>query len=478
MRPVTAEAFSFRMGVLAIAAVLYAWSLSRGSFDLFGAENFGLVFNSMLDHMLRGGWDVDPDVIGSEAFFHDGRTYAYFGPFPAILRLPLVALPHGLLPDWRSLHVERLSCWMAVMIGIAAQANAIVGTLAMSTSPVKRKLALPLVAACALSGPPMLLSWKGALVYHESILWAWAFAMSFVALALPVVHRPGPSSWRRLCALSLCAGLCLLTRSTTGAGLYLAIGMLLLFGVIRSGRYASSALLPRWFWAPAGILVIFIALTGFVNQGRWGSALVFADLNMQTSLIEKFPDRLSRLQRYDLFDWHRLHTGILYYVLPVWTDQLESLLPLKARLLDMYDAIEQPASSLLLTDPVWCLLSVQGLIAIIRRRAFAGDLLLAGGLSLAPVLMLVAWYLAFRYRAEFAPLLLALSCIGLRDRGPGRFPKLSIRSELLISALCIVQIGGALAVGWFYALQPFGSTPDYAALSFRCAVQPLSCIEQ
>lgn len=469
------ETFWLRTIVLASAALFYAWVLSRGSFNLFADERFGLVFNSMLSHMLRGGWDVDPDMIGYEAFFRDGRTYAYFGPFPAILRLPLLLLPHGLVPDWRALHVERLSCWVAIMIGIAAQASAMVTTLARAAVQVRRLLTLPLVLACAFSGAPMLLSWKGALIYHEAILWAWALAMLFVALALPAVS--GPPNARRLCALALCAGLCLMTRSTTGAGLYLALGLLLLFRAVQTDGVTRSWRLPGWwFWAPATGLVVFIILTGVVNQGRWGNPLVFADLRAQTVMIDTFPGRMERLQRYGLFDWHRLGVGMLYYFFPVWSDQFEHLMPLKPRLPDLYDALELPASSLLLTDPAWCLLGVLGLVGAVRRRISASEAILAAGLSLAPVLMLSAWYLAFRYRAEFAPLLLVLSCAGLRQYGTGPDPGALRRKALLLAALCVVQLGSAATAGWSYALASFGPTSGYAALSLRCAGNPGPCI--
>ena len=445
---------ALQRATLALAAVLYAWVLSRGSFDLLGAEPFGLTFNSMLAHMLDGAWDVDPAAIGFEAFVRNGLTYAYFGPFPAILRLPLV-----ILPNWQTLHVERLSCWLAIILGIAAQMSAISATLAKTD---RRHLGPPLLLACALSGAPMLLSWRGALIYHEALLWAWALAMVFVALALPLVRMRPQVDPRRLSALALCAGLCLLTRSTTGAGLYLALGLIMLC----SRR-------PRSVWAPSAILAGFIALTGWINDGRWGNPFVFADLRLQTSIIHLFPDRLARLDRYALFDWHRLATGFLYYVLPVWTDGLERLIPLTPRLSDLYDAIERPASSLLLTDPVWCLLAGLGVVTIIRRRARTAEAFLAAGLALAPVSILIAWTMVFRYRVEFAPLLLALSCIALG--APRRRFRSNKALQWTVSLLCIVQIGTAETAGLSYARQPFGPSPGYTALSLSCTLSPASC---
>jgi hypothetical protein len=54
----------------------------------------GLVFNSMMQHMLHGRFDVDPAAIlaGGEVYIRDGRTYSYFGVFCALLRLPLILI--------------------------------------------------------------------------------------------------------------------------------------------------------------------------------------------------------------------------------------------------------------------------------------------------------------------------------------------------------------------------------------------------
>ena len=55
-------------------------------------------------------------AIDFEGFSHDGKTYAYFGVFSALLRL--VALP---FTDIGHLHFARLSCLTAVVIFVALQ---------------------------------------------------------------------------------------------------------------------------------------------------------------------------------------------------------------------------------------------------------------------------------------------------------------------------------------------------------------------
>ncbi|MBV8359858.1 MAG: hypothetical protein JO189_18265 [Deltaproteobacteria bacterium] len=84
----------------ALLAVYYLFLLSNGTFQLFAPEVLDKTFNSMLVHLLRADFSVDRDAIGFEAFTRDGKTYAYFGIFPAVLRL--FAMP-SLISNERSL---------------------------------------------------------------------------------------------------------------------------------------------------------------------------------------------------------------------------------------------------------------------------------------------------------------------------------------------------------------------------------------
>jgi hypothetical protein len=456
--------------VLAAATGLfYAVLLTRGRFNPFGSELYGLVFNSMLSHMLHGRWDVDPAAVAREAFVRNGLTYAYFGPFPAVLRLPLL-----LLPGWQGLHVERVSCWLAMLLGIAAQSSAILAALARVRASVRQAIAPILLVACAFSGPPMLLVWKGAAVYTEAILWAWALSVCFVALALRAGLRGMPLTTSVLAAMATCAGLCLLTRSTTGGGLTIALGLFMLRNILAGPRQGLfRRLAHREFWVPSLILLGFMMVAGAVNQGRWGTPFSFADLHGQIYLIAQYPDRMPRLDQYGLFNLQRFWIGCLYYFAPVWTASAENSFHLGPVIARLFDALELPASSFLLTDPLWCVLSVGGIFAILRGRAFAGSYALVPGLCVAPCLMLVAWYMSFRYRAEFAPALLFLSCVGLAAWAPRLDDAMADRASQLVRWLCVLQIVGACATGFAYLMAPFGPSPGYSGISLFAAPSPL-----
>ena len=73
-------------GLLGVIAVYYLFLLSNGTFELFAPEMFDRVFDNMLVHLLHGEFTVDWSVIDYEAFTRNGKTYSYFGIFPALLR--------------------------------------------------------------------------------------------------------------------------------------------------------------------------------------------------------------------------------------------------------------------------------------------------------------------------------------------------------------------------------------------------------
>ena len=448
--------------LMTVAALVYAFLLTKTTFDPIAADHLGLTFNSMLDHLLRKRWDVDPAAVGNEAFVLDGRSYAYFGPLPAVLRLPLVLVPH-----WQTLYVERLSCWMAILLGIGAQFSAVTAMMSKATVVIREKIEPILKLACVGGGVPMILSFKGALIYHEAILWAWAFAMLFIAAALKGLDRGSILPVSAFYLRSTYAGLCLLTRSITGAGLFVVIGLFLLRDMLRLRvwRMPLAGLVWKRLIGPSMTLAVFLLTTAIVNEGRWRNPFCFADLRKQLFQVAIFPDRLIRLHQYGLFSLHRFWIGFLYYVFPIWTARLEAALPLSKQISDLFDAAEQPAESIFLTDPLWCLLALCGLVMILRRRALVGVIPLVIGLSLVPALMMTAWDLAFRYRFEFAPLLFALSCVAIRALAPQIDSVKISQNRLIPVSLCALQIVGSVAAGVLYNQSLLGPSSGYSSIS-------------
>ncbi len=131
---------------------LIAGLLAFGFVALFLIPNvprpvtMGLVFNSMMQHMLHGRFDVDPATIlsGGEVYVRDGRSYAYFGIFCALLRLPLLAIGR---PD---LDMTVVSIGCATLLGVWARLRA--AAIAMDGGAFTRAQRAVIFTGFALSG--------------------------------------------------------------------------------------------------------------------------------------------------------------------------------------------------------------------------------------------------------------------------------------------------------------------------------------
>jgi hypothetical protein len=73
---------------LLLSALLWVFTTTGGR-QIFVKEVLGGACDSQAEHFLRGDVDVDVDAIGHEAMIVNGKVRMYFGPFPALLRIPL-----------------------------------------------------------------------------------------------------------------------------------------------------------------------------------------------------------------------------------------------------------------------------------------------------------------------------------------------------------------------------------------------------
>lgn len=381
---------------LLVVIVFHALVVTGGTFDFFGPPAFGgFIFNDMLLRLLDGRLDLSPAVLNDEAFVRDGRSYAYFGIMPALVRLPLLPFV-----DLQTVQVGRLSCFLAGVVAYPALAWAVMAAAG------DRRLAWPFLVAVGLSGPGLYLGLR-PLVFHEAILWAWAWAAVFLAAAAQALFRDH-SRFRPavLALMGAAAGACLHSRVSTGAGLYVAFSLVWGLEVLRQRRL-SRGLLLAGLVAAAGVAVAMA-----VNQGRWGTPFSFGDLTLQVNLGGQ--DRIMGIARQGAFGLWRLGTGISYYLLPTWT-----ITGVSPALEDMFSreywSVDGPATSQVLLEPFLFALAGLGVKALWHRPDRIPVLALASGLAIPIALIMTFLFLAFRYRAEFFPLLLLLALVGLNS---------------------------------------------------------------
>ena len=390
--------------------------LSFGTFDLLRpVPPLGMVFNSMLAHLLRGQFDVDPAAINIEAFIRNGQTIAYFGIFGAILRLPLL-----LINSLDRTDITALSLAAAVMVSWLFRLLSLL-TVYRHAQPMPRSndLILPAIFAAAFGGESI--QFLRPSIYQEVMSWSAALAAGFVFLLTRLVLMNNINPRRHLIGMSLFAGFTLITRPSTAIGLYTALSLVLGLRIFRerSSGGLAGAMKAREFLEPIAVLACFAAVAGIVNFGRWGNPLQFMDMRLYAMSHTVFLDRIPRLARYGEFNIQRIFLGLQYYFLPIWILQSpDGHFLLRHDMLQFVDGAELPPGSLLLTDPVTCLLAAYFFLSVVRRRpalSFDSRIALAAlsGLAIPAALILTFIYFSHRYRMEFYPFMDAASYFGL-----------------------------------------------------------------
>jgi hypothetical protein len=403
------------LGVCAFIFVYYWTLLSDGRFFLIAPIPLGLTFNSMIEYMSRGRFDVDPAIIGFEGFVRDGRTYAYFGVLPALLRWPLLIWPRFAGVDFTA-----FSCAIAATLAaIAKLATVRQARQVMGDAPYARRVTLFVVAIVIFGGAQV--QFLRPTIYEEPLHWASAIAAAFVLLAFSwCVDAQGRRAWH-LVAMATLAGLCLLTRVSTSIGLYAACGgvmwtmMIAAWGGRRQGASIGSAF--RAAVVPSLILVAFAVVCGFINYERWRWPLTFMDFRYYNLLPPGDPT-LTIVATYGYFSLSRLWFALSFYFFPIWmiigSDGHFLFHATQERL---FHVVEPPPATFLASDPFLCLLTCLGLAWLWRARDTATDRLTAWpvaiGLLIPCILMLIAISVVFRYRMEFYPFFEFLALFGL-----------------------------------------------------------------
>jgi hypothetical protein len=458
-----------QFALLAFMLLFFGIILDDAGFGASRSLPQNLTFNSMLDHLLRGQFYVDPQTIRDEGFVRNGHVYSYFGIGCALVRLPLRLL-HRTQVDFTP-----WSCLLAVCLATMAKIRTVLFVRKQSASSPASERAYGLMLLYLVLGGSAV-AYLRASIYQEVVFWAVAFGAVFVYFSIKgIVLRE--FSVTTLSWMALAAGLALLTRVSTGLGLYLAFALLMLVLVRQevrektkqsaSKRFAlRRAVLCRRTLAPVAILALLVIATGTVNFFRWGNPATFVDYKLHL-MNGYYPDRPLRSSLYGFFNVSRIPFGLLYYFFPIWFFHSGSghLLfgDFQARL---FDAVELPPSSFFLTDllPICFIGYLLHALRTGRSKALlpvSRWLALASGLIVPCLLMLAAIYMSYRYRMEFYPLIDLLAFLGLYAvvSDDALLASFSRRWRWMLAA-ALVSVVTSFAMLVLYELSDFGPSRE------------------
>jgi hypothetical protein len=451
----------FTIGAL-LAAVVFAWMVTNGTFDPGHRVPFSGNFYDVQAHQLLDGKLAMPaSVLGIEGYEHNGRSYMYFGPVPALLRLPTAAATDSL--DGRTGVASMLFAFAVAMTALGrigwrvrrwAGGDEPVGTL---------DEVLAGVAAFTLgTGTTVVFLGVGHYVYHEAILWGVALAFAAFEAILAWIERPRPKT---LLVAGILTALALLSRLALGVAPAATLALLaIVVGAAHAwprARRAGARLgltTDGLGWSTAGWLLgaaaVPLAIYAAINLAKFGTLFsVPYDHQAANAVV---PGRRATLAANGgtLFNLRAIPTNLAQYLrpdalrfdaawpwvrLPTWRPTVISNL--------RYDELDF-TSSATATMPALFMLAIGGLVAIARTRARTAAATL-GSLSL-PVLgaacatlpSLVFVFITERYLADFLPVLVLPAFAGLYAlvrwaRSPNAKRGLVIATVVVLCALAL-----------------------------------------
>jgi hypothetical protein len=424
-----------------LAGLLFAWMLVEGHpTRLFDKVFFGNFYEAQARAWLHFRWEIPRADLSQEAFIVDGKAYTYFGPWPAVLRLPFVLFTDGL--DGR---LAALSMLVAFGVALFFTARLLwhARTSLRGGAPITRA-ELVFTALCMIAigaGSSMLFLAGQAWVFHEAIMWGVALALASVFYLLRYLRDGGS---RDFVLAALTATLALLSRATLGLAPLIAIGLVLAARVITFGleRWRggegdrSEGLLQACgigerarstpVWQLATAIVAPLAVYASVNWSKFGSLSFRPPFDRQLLLLDALPTRQAALDANggNLFGLKFVPTNFLAYWRPdgIAFDNLFPWVTFRRHTTVIgdltYDAIHQSAS-ITIVSLILLLLGAFGVFYAVRGRA-AGDrspLLTEVRLPLVAALVaavagLSIAEIAHRYEADFLPFLVIAAIIG------------------------------------------------------------------
>jgi hypothetical protein len=426
---------------LAFSLLLLAWLVIAGDWDFFPKAGFlESFYDAQAQSLLHGRIDVPPDAIATEAFMRNGKAYGYFGPTPALMRLPLELLLPGMYGRWGAVSMLLASVLILGMLLLLMQRLESCFPLA-GGARLRNLLRAVLILAAAIGSTNFFISAERK-VYQESIIWgsAWAFA-AVVFLACYLMRPAG--KWLALgCAAALLA---FLARVSSGAG---PLAALLLLGFRALPRRAAVAV--------GATLLASAALWAGLNYWKFG--LVFTSqpiaLNLQYNQqrLERVKGNLASVYNLPLTVPAYLapdnirFAGNFPWIFPAMADPaLASRFP-KAHFDTMDPLASAPAAM-----PELFLGAIAGLALALARRKELRDFRAPMCGALAGCALIFAWgYIAYRNLHDMFPWLVLGSAVAVAylPTIPGARLRRGLAGLFVAATLYAMCANFAMAIRW------------------------------
>jgi len=428
------------------------WDLWTGTIDPLRSVAPANFYDLQARAMFAGHLYVPTGSVGIEAFVHNGRQFTYFGVFPSLLRMPVLAVTHQF--DGRLSAPSMLLAWMVTglftslllwRVRIMIRAEAVLGRA--------EAVCCGILVASVTGGTVLMYLAASPKVTHEDLAWSVALTIASVFALLGAAERP---SGRRVVAAGVLVLLACLNRSPTGYAC--VMGALLIAAWFALGRGGAEH--RRWA-VPMGLVgVVAVAANGLVNWAKLGMPYGLSEADQVWTHVNAHRQAYLAANGGNAFGLRYLPSTLLAYLQPgglhvsSWFPFL-SLPGGPARAVGTVVLDETyPTASLTASMPLAFLLGCLGVITAFWPRPpwRAGAIrLLLVALAAGTAGVLFFGYIADRYLADFLPFVAMAAMVGLVEvwrRMEGRAHRTRVVAVVVVAVVGVLgvwaNIGAAL----------------------------------
>lgn len=406
--------------------IVCAALLTQGSFDYRFSDRFGDVFYNMWKHLISGSVEIDPEVIEDEAFIIDGKTVAYFLPFPALVRGFFDIFGIGKYPI--------PSILLSIVVSMVALYYLFVN-MARSMNKADR-LPYALLFLPGLCSQLILFSAISS-VYWEAITWSLAIYFVFLNFLIRYLSSGTHNDKKYLYIASFFA---LFTRPTYVVAVCLTMVVLICMDLYHKSRKQLTLGLYAMFFCG-------LTLLGSLNYLRWSNPFEFMPAEHAIQAIQN-PNRLDKLKNLPPLSISRIPDSLSYFLgaspanISINSNRLKADHPYGRFNSTNYDYVE-PRYGIIIATPVIFLIALWGgyrlLYQLILNRGISFKNAIPYMTSLIPPgLVLCIFVLATRYRSEFVPIMSMLAIYYFIDASHrNRISTYAIYSALILNLASI-----------------------------------------
>ena len=410
------RAVTVALGIVSLPYLGVLWDMWTGTVNpnrMVAPSNF---FDLQGRAMLAGRLNVPKGSLGIEAFVHNGHDYTYFGVFPSLLRMPLLAVTNSF--DGQLTAPSLLLAWMVTGL-FASLLLWRLRVMLRGTVPLGRAEAVCYgVVVAALTGGSVLMFLAAApKVMNEDVAWSVALTIGALFALLGVAEHP---TRRRVAAAGALILMAALDRGPTGYACVLGAVLIAGWFALAKGEHDNR----RWAVPMLLVGLASLAINALFSWLKLGQAFGLSEANQVWTHVSAHRRHYLAANGGSAFGLRFLPSTLTAYLRPNGINLSAAFpyvtLPTTPAATVGNVVLDQtyPTASISASMPLIFLLACWGVITAFRPKPLRWMkelrlFLVAAAAGTAGILLF--GYIADRYLSDFLPFLALAAMIGIVD---------------------------------------------------------------